>query len=262
MVESVCSSAIKLGLAFSKQYSSMPEADFVCVKLSSLAKNVAYALQEALEQGALESASESYRQNLDMTHGLLKQLEAWTENYMKAGRNSGRLGRLCGYFCAGMQVDVLKKICEDIDQAVKAMGMVVRMEMCAGVKDMIEQQSSIACIVVEELKQQHAGRPDDLLAARIAKMTTIPLADVQRELNTSMAALQSTENRSKYIKDDILHGLSRHMGNMKIATSVDPGEDLAACLEFAPLSMLEWVQEQQGMCKGELYHGRLIHVGL
>ncbi len=233
---------IDLGLAFSR-YSTTAETDFTAIKVCSLAKNLAYALQEAKDHGSLESPSESFRQNLDMTHRLLKQLDAWTADYMNAGKNKGRLVSLCDYFYAGSNLDVLKKTSEDLDQAVKAMGLVVKMDMCACVKDIIEQQSGIAKDVVEALKQHTGGQDDGLLAAKLAMMTNIAVASVQRELTTSMAVLRRVENRLQYVRDVIIHDLGRKMGNMKIVASVDPG---AACLELAPFSKLEWVNELQG----------------
>jgi hypothetical protein len=246
MVENAGSSVIQLGLAFSKQYSTMAEADPIAIRMCGFAKNVSYALLEAQEQGAFESPPEGFHRNLEVTHGLLKQLEAWTADYINAGKNKGRLVRLCDCFYAGATLDVLKKTSEDLDQAVKAMGLAVKMETSAGVKDMIEQQNSIATDVVEALKQ-HAGRPDEsLLAAKVAKMTNIAAADVQRELTACMEALRRVENRSQYIRDEIVHDLERKMGSMRIVARADPAEDLAGCLEMAPFSRLEWVNEFQG----------------
>jgi hypothetical protein len=248
MVESVGSSIVQLALAFSRQYSAMNEADLTAIKVCSFAKNVAYALQEAQEEGALESPSDSLRQNLDKMNTLMKQIETWAASYIDAGKKKGRLGRLFDYFYAGSNLDVLKKTSEDVDQAVKDIGLAVRMDLCAGVKDLIEQNNSIAPGVVEAL-QQHTGRPDDsLLAAKVAKMTNITIEDVQQELMRSMQALQRVENRSQYIREHVVSDLSRQMSGMKISAGVYQAEDLAECLEMAPFSKPEWVDELQGTC--------------
>jgi hypothetical protein len=224
----------------------MAEADSTTFMVSTLAKHVAYAVQEAQERGSLESPSESFRQELDALNRLLKQVEAWTENYISAGRNQGKLVRLCNYFNAGTHLDVLKKMCEDLDRSAKAMDLALKMEACAAVKDVIEQQSSIAQGVVEALKQHTGGASDGALAAKVAKVTRMAVGDLQRELSTSMAALRRVENRSQYIKDDLLQDLSRRMGGMKITASLDPGENPSACLEAAPLAESEWVNDHHG----------------
>jgi hypothetical protein len=246
MAESVGSAVIELGLAIHRRYHAMAEADFTTIKVSMLAKHVAYALEEAQERGSLESPSESFRQDLDATNRLLQQLDAWIENYMSAGRNQGKLVRLCDYFNAGTHLDVLKKMCEDLDRAAKAMGLALKVEACAAVNDVIEQQSSIAQGVIEALKQHTGGASDGALAAKVAKMTRMAVGDVQRELSTSMEALRRVENRSQYIKDDLLQDLSRRMGGMKITASLDLGENPSACLEAAPLAESEWVNDHHG----------------
>ena len=246
MAETAASLAIGLVSALIRQLQTMAAADATARKFLQLVKNVAYTLQGAQERGAFRSSPGSILQNLKILHSALQRLEKWINDYNHAGRTKGRLARMRDYFYAGKNLEELNNLCKEIDDAIKCLDLSLNLEICAGVKDLVEQQSGVAREVFDMI-QKHSGSADDReLAEAIAKKTDIAIDDVKQELKSSIEQLRIVDDNVKKILAMVEGLYFLQVKSANVAPGISESEDVAQSLELAPFSVAEWVDERHG----------------
>ncbi len=226
----------------------MAATDETAKKLLNIVKNVFYALEEARERGMFRTALESTCRNINTVYLKLQELQTWITNYNNEGRTKGMLRRFRDYFYAGDNLNQLNSLSMELDAAFKNMHMSLSLEVCAGVKDLVDHQSSIAKEVFGMI-QQHSGRPDDhALAEFIAKKTNIAVQVVKQELVTNMEYLRRVVDDVAHIKSrmDALTCMLEKALLLKAEGLAAPPSNIEQCLELAPFGVSEWVEKWRG----------------
>ena len=138
-VVSLCLECVR---ALVDQYNKLRSTDSAANDIAKLVENLGYVLEEAREQGLFKAPSESIRRNLENVHRWLGELDAWTKQYINAGKK-GKLARMRDYFCAGDNLEHLQRLSAGLDAALQGMDLALKMHMCAGIKAIIEEQRSL-----------------------------------------------------------------------------------------------------------------------
>jgi hypothetical protein len=244
MAETVASLAISLANALINRVRAMAAVDDAAKKLLEIVKSLCYTLEEARERGTFRSSASSTYQYISTVHSKLQDLELWITNYHNAGKSRGMLRRMRDYFFAGSNLEELQGLSQDLDHAFKCLNLSLSLEISAGVKELVQQQSSIAQQVVGII-QQHSGKADDHeLAEIIAKKTNFAIDSVKHELATGIQDLRGDVG---YIREKVDKLCQLLEANMNVtAQGTAPPDDVAHCLELAPFSKSEWVNERHG----------------
>jgi hypothetical protein len=252
MAELVASLAMEVVHRIVEQTEKLAATDEAAKRIMVLVRNMGFTIEEAMERGVFRSLSlENTKRNLDIVLAKLRELESWITEYNNAGKKKGRLARLRDYFYAGKNLEQLKSLSQELDGAFRRMDLSLSLEVCAGVKDLVEHQSDIAQDVFQ-LIQQHSGNPDDRnLAQTIANKTKIAMDEVKQELSSNMGYLRRMDDNVQFMKlqlGDLVEAVQRIQEGMNERLNSAQREDMATCLELAPFSVTEWVNERLGMC--------------
>lgn len=251
MAETAASLSIQCAMILVQQLQKMGEVDTTAKYLESTLRSITYTLEEAQKRGTFRGAPESTCRNISIVHEKLQELQSWVTDYQNTGKTKGMLARLRDYWYAGQHLDKLKKLSLELDQAFKDMHLCLSLEICAGVKDLVEHQSSVAKEVFEMI-QRHSGSSNDLkLAQAIANKTDIALENVKQELTSNMDQLRRVDANVAHIKDKtdaILRLLENQMNAFIALPFAAPQSDFERCLEPAPFSIAEWTDKGHGKC--------------
>jgi hypothetical protein len=252
-VELAATTAMSLVAALIHQLNAMAEVDEVSKRLKAIVKNLEYALEGARERGSFRSSHGSTKAHLESVNTKLRQLQEWITNYQNAGRG-GMLRRMKEYFFACSNLEELRRLSQELDDACKGLNLSLNLEICAGVKELLQQQSNIAKDVVDIIEQRGGRADDHELAEIIARKTNMTIENVRRELARDMEFLRRDVGEMKVTMGLILALLQAHLDGSALPApplhyppcyqNHDSYEDVATSLELAPFSRSEWEQER------------------
>jgi hypothetical protein len=247
MAETAATLSIELLKALVNRLDVLATTDETAKRLLQMTKSMSYTLEEARDQGTFKNATSCTRQNVEKLCDAIKGLQSWIDEYNNAGKTKGKLRRLRDYFYAGNNLNTLKALSKELDQAFKSLNLSLNLEVCAGVKDLVQQQFFLAKEVVGII-QQHSGSPDDWqLAETIAKKTNIAFENVKQELASNMDYLKKVDANVALIKDQLEAIYNLLEAKLNLGPEVGMPDDIANLLEMAPFSKSEWVKEKNGM---------------
>jgi hypothetical protein len=247
MAESAVQLALNLAVRIIRRFETLAEADATAARLLALVSNVQYALRDAQNRDYHLGS-----QLVDNVREKLQKLEDWIlryEQHGNTGQGKGKITRLLDYFHAGKNLEELKRLSQELDEACRCLGLQLNLETCAGIKQIIEQQKIIAAMAFD-LVQKHTGGPDDdSLAQKMAGATNIAVTDIKADLSINMAYLRQMEmNVGEILRIviDIQKLLMRDEANLP----GPPPQNFKQCLEMAPFDILEWKERWKGEKSG------------